>query len=159
MEQLWSHIYVCAKDQHFFLTQTREQLRIKPVNLLLGYLHQCKIDWTDASLWPEDYIEGQWKRVVPMSFLVASIGENLTGSYWVIDALCMGERLSRPAKSALHDQDQQTQATPALAGLMVMTCCVKEVQYLLGTLESVAGLLLRAEQNSMRGCILSASHE
>ena len=25
MEQLWSHIYMCAKDQHFFLTQTRER--------------------------------------------------------------------------------------------------------------------------------------
>ena len=112
MEQLWNHIYVCAKDQHFFLTQTREQLRIKPVNLLLGYLHQCKIDWTDASLWPEDYVEGQWKRVVPMSFLVASIGENVTGSYWVLDALCMGERLSRPAKSALHDQDQHPPSDP-----------------------------------------------
>ena len=97
MEQLWSHIYVCAKDRHFFTTQTAEQLLTKPLNVLLGYLHHCMIDWTDASLWPEDYIDGQWKRVVPMSFLVANIGDNTTGSYWVIDALCSGEYLSCPA--------------------------------------------------------------
>ena len=97
MEQLWSHIYACAKDGHLFRTQTAEQLLTKPLNVLLGYLRHCKIDWTDASLWPEDCIDGQWKRVVPLSFLIANIGDNTTGSYWVIDALCSGKEYPRPA--------------------------------------------------------------
>ena len=91
MEQLWSHFYMCAKDLCFLMTQTPDDLHTKPLNQLLGYLHHCKVDWTDASLWPEDYIEGQWKRVVPMSFLVAHIRNNVSGSLWIIDALCSGE--------------------------------------------------------------------
>ena len=91
MEQLWNHIYVRAKDPHLFLAQTCAQMFAMPLCQLLSTLHQNKIDWTDASLWPEDYIEGQWKRVVPMSFLVANVGSNPGGTLWLIKALCSGE--------------------------------------------------------------------
>ena len=91
MEQLWSHMYMHARDPRLFLAKTVAQLFAKHLSQLLSTLHQNKIDWTDASLWPEDYIGGQWKRVVPMAFLIANVGSNPGGSLWIIYALCSGE--------------------------------------------------------------------
>ena len=102
MEQLWNHIYMCAKDRIMHWTQKPDNPDPTPLCVLLSTLHRSKIDWTDASLWPEDYIEGQWKRVVPMSFLVANIGRGYTGSSMVIDALCSGMPSPHPATSVMQ---------------------------------------------------------
>ena len=134
MEQLWSHIYMCAKDKTMHWTQKPDQLDPEPLCNLLSTLHQSKIDWTEASLWPEDCIEGQWKRVVPMSFLVANIGSGWTGSSMVIDALCSGMLYPHPAISLVQGKDQQCRKTPARVGLGMMDHCVKEVQCLLSIL-------------------------
>ena len=83
MEQLWSHMCMCAK----------RPVKLDPESLctLLSHLHRSKIDWTNAALWPEDYIQGQWTRVAPLAFLVANIGRGRTGSLGVINAVCSGE--------------------------------------------------------------------
>ena len=159
MEQLWSHIYMCAKDKTMHWTQKPDQLDHKPLCNLLSTLHQSKIDWTDAFLWPEDYVEGQWKRVVPMSFLVANIGSGWTASSMVIDALCSGMLYPHPAMSLVQGKDQQCCKNPALVELRMMDHCVKEVQCLLSILDFPAALLPRAKHDSMRVCIQPASHE
>ena len=93
MEQLWNYMYMCAKQP--------VELDPEYLRKLLQKLHQCKVKWMDASLWPEDYTQGQWTRVVPMAFLVANIGTGRPGSIGVIDAICSGELYPHPAASAV----------------------------------------------------------
>ena len=83
MEQLWSHMHMCAKHP---VEQDSTLL-----SSALSHLHLYKVDWTNAALWPADYVQGQWTRVVPMAFLVANIGRRRMGSMGVIKALCSGE--------------------------------------------------------------------
>ena len=125
MEQLWSYMYMSAKDRSVYLRD--DQLSIKTLPALLSALHQYKIDWTDASLWPEDYIQGQWTRVVPMSYLSSNMGRGL--SMMVVKAVCSGEWYCRPVASAAQGQHQDHCGIAALAGLL--NHCVKEVQRLL----------------------------
>ena len=45
---------------------------------------------TDPSAWPEDYVNGRWKRQIPISFLLENSGPRVAACIGVINAICSG---------------------------------------------------------------------
>lgn len=91
MEELWCYLYTTAKHPAMDLVTHPNQINTEHLCQLLEILHLNGIDWTDASIWPEEFIDGKWQKLIPIDFFLANIGNGTTGSTKIISAICSGE--------------------------------------------------------------------
>ena len=90
MDQLWCYIYTCTKDPLLDMIRHATHVDIKRIRKLLKRLYTGGVDWTDPSAWPEDYVNGRWKRQNPISFLLENSGPRVAACIGVINAICSG---------------------------------------------------------------------
>ena len=91
MDQLWCYFCTRAKHPTMDLVNAPTQMDTRHVRQLLSELHKHGVDWTDPSIWPEDYVGTKWERQIPIPFLLENMGGYRTGSIRIIVAISEGE--------------------------------------------------------------------
>ncbi len=91
MDQMWCCFHMNAKHPRMEGMQSPSQLTSAYYRGLLRILYESGVDWTDPSAWPEDYVDGHWKRQIPIPFLMGNIRTGSKSSISITIAICEGE--------------------------------------------------------------------
>ena len=63
---------------------------VEEARQILSTLHTHGVDWTDPSAWPEDCVDGTWRRQFPIPFLLEHVDSDTSSSMTLLVALCRG---------------------------------------------------------------------
>ena len=90
MDQLWCLFYTCAKHPMVEYFPNGSLKHVEEACQILSTLHTHGVDWTDPSAWPEDCVDGTWRRQFPVPFLLEHVDSETSSSMTLLVALCRG---------------------------------------------------------------------